>query len=94
MHSVAVFLELWVRDYDRAESLYRTLIDLDPDNSLGFESYALFLKTIKRNYDEAESLFERARKADPNNSHVWYAKIPSGSHLTEMLTLVFSASLR
>ena len=25
---------------------------------------------------------------------LWYAKIPSGSHLTEMLALVFSASLR
>jgi len=27
-------------------------------------------------------------------SRLWYAKIPSGSHLTEMLALVFSASLR
>ncbi len=56
-------------DPDRAEELYQSAMEADPENATNLGNHALFYKEIRKDFNKAEELYRKAIDADPEHAH-------------------------
>ena len=56
-------------DPDKAEDLYQSSIEADPENANTLGDYADFLWGDRKDFDQADDLYRRAIEADPNHAN-------------------------
>jgi tetratricopeptide (TPR) repeat protein len=64
-----LFLKNIRKDYDRAEELYKKLLELDPKDANYTGGYANFLHNIRMDYDGAEELYKKSLELDPDHAN-------------------------